>query len=408
VSIYPILAALKRHKTAVFLIVLQIALTLAIVANAFFTIGQTIEQMLRPTGVDEAGLIIVLQKLPPQAGENEAAIIEQLDSLQLTDLEAIRKLPDVQDVAASTSFPLLQGDDSGDLSIEPDHKGKIVYAAYYYGDSRLRQALGLHLIAGRDFFESEIKHGQGAPGSPVVIVSKPVADALFPDGDALGRSFYQDGKIATIVGIVERLETQSGSEPWAFNTVLEPLRADGYWPGYVVRARPGRTAEAIHAIKKALMEINPVRHMPLPWAGIQAFSDRRYNGMAEDRGMATLMGVVCVVLLSVTAAGIVGLTSFWVGQRTRQIGVRRALGARRVDILRYFQLENMLITAGGVILGTLLAFELNQWLMMHYEMARLPALPVGIGVVVLFVLGQLAVLVPAIRASHVPPVVATR
>jgi len=404
VSIYPILAALKRHKTAVFLIVLQIALTLAIVANAFFTIGQTIEQMLRPTGVDEAGLIIVLQKLPPQAGENEAAIIEQLDSLQLTDLEAIRKLPDVQDVAASTSFPLLHGD----LSIEPDHKGKIVYAAYYYGDSRLRQALGLHLVAGRDFFESEIKHGQGAPGSPVVIVSKPVADALFPDGDALGRSFYQDGKIATIVGIVERLETQSGSEPWAFNTVLEPLRADGYWPGYVVRARPGRTAEAIHAIKKALMEINPVRHMPLPWAGIQAFSDRRYNGMAEDRGMATLMGVVCVVLLSVTAAGIVGLTSFWVGQRTRQIGVRRALGARRVDILRYFQLENMLITAGGVILGTLLAFELNQWLMMHYEMARLPALSVGIGVVVLFVLGQLAVLVPAIRASHVPPVVATR
>ena len=124
--------------------------------------------------------------------------------------------------------------------------------------------------------------------------------------------------------------------------------------------------------------------------------------------MALLMSVICVILLCVTAAGIVGLTSFWVGQRYRQIGVRRALGARRIDIRRYFQIENLLIAGVGVVAGALFSFGLNEWLMTHYEMARLPAIYVAIGVLAMLALGQAAVLVPARRASDVPPVVATR
>jgi len=141
---------------------------------------------------------------------------------------------------------------------------------------------------------------------------------------------------------------------------------------------------------------------------VQSFSDIRAKAYRADRGMAILMGVVCLILLGVTAAGIVGLTSFWVGQRHRQIGVRRALGARRIDILRYFQIENLLIAGVGVVLGILLAIALNLWLMTHYEMERLPVLYVVAGVLVMLVIGQGAVFVPARRASHVPPVVATR
>ena len=120
------------------------------------------------------------------------------------------------------------------------------------------------------------------------------------------------------------------------------------------------------------------------------------------------MAVICVILLSVTAAGIVGLTSFWVGQRHRQIGVRRALGARKIDILRYFQIEILLIAGGGAVIGALCAVGLNGWLMKHYEMTHLPLVYVAIGVLAMLLLGQAAVLVPARRASNVPPVVATR
>ncbi|HEY6621088.1 MAG TPA: FtsX-like permease family protein [Steroidobacteraceae bacterium] len=389
---------------------LQIALTLAIVANAFSVIGHTIERMSRPTGIDEDRLIRIMGKFTAQAGGDDAAMIENIDALQRTDLETLRKLPDVQDVAASTTIPQLGGFDAGDISLDADRKGKVVRAAYYYGDEHLRATFGLHLIAGRDFVATEIQHGHAGPGSPVVIVSKPVADQLFPGGNALGQKVYQDGKPATIVGIVERLQipmSEDKNSSWVFNSVIEPLRADVLWAGYVARVRPNRTAEAIREIHKALFAVNPMRHMP-DGAGIHSFSEMRARHFGHERGIAVLMSVICVILLSVTGAGIVGLTSLWVGQRTRQIGVRRAIGARKIDILRYFQIENLLIAGGGAVVGSLFALGLSEWLMRHYEMMRLPPFYVGLGVVAMLVLGQGAVLAPARRASNVPPFVAAR
>jgi len=113
-------------------------------------------------------------------------------------------------------------------------------------------------------------------------------------------------------------------------------------------------------------------------------------------------------LLFVTALGIAGLANFWVQQRTRSIGIRRAIGATRSDILRYFQTENFLIVTGGIVLGGVLAVALNLLLMTHYELPRLPLWYLPIGALALWSLGQLAVLSPALRAARVPPVVATR
>ena len=120
-----------------------------------------------------------------------------------------------------------------------------------------------------------------------------------------------------------------------------------------------------------------------------------------------LLGVITALLL-VTALGIIGLTSFWVQQRRRQIGIRRAVGATRGDILRYFQIENFLIVSVGIVLGMLLAFALSLTLMKFYELPRLPLYYLPIGAVTLWLLGQLSVLGPALRAAAVPPVVATR
>jgi putative ABC transport system permease protein len=124
--------------------------------------------------------------------------------------------------------------------------------------------------------------------------------------------------------------------------------------------------------------------------------------------MAGMLVGVIVALLGVTALGIVGLASFWVAQRRKQIGVRRALGATRGDILRYFQTENFLIVTFGIVLGMVLAFGLNLVLMQKYELPRLPLWYLPAGAVALWLLGQLAVLAPALRAAAVPPVVATR
>ncbi|HKR77782.1 MAG TPA: FtsX-like permease family protein [Rhodanobacter sp.] len=410
--LHPILAALRRHKTGVALIALQIALTLAIVCNAIFIIGQRIARMDRPTGVAEAGLIRISQQWLDAPAGDDAAAVEQLDAMQRTDLALLRNLPDVQEAAASTSMPLQGMIWSGYLTLAPPSTGPNVQAAYYYGDEHLRSTLGLHLVAGRDFTAGEIQHHtiRSTVVSPVVIVSRPVADALFPQGDALGKTIYQDGKPATIIGIVQRLQTPTLSKwgsGWSYNSVLEPVRLDGATASYALRAKPGREQAAMREARKALLAADPMRLMPDSW-GIQPFSEIRAKVYRADRGMAMLMGAISLILLCVTAAGIVGLTSFWVGQRRKQIGVRRALGARKLDVLRHFLLENLFIAGMGTMLGLLLAIGLNIWLMQYYALDRLPMVYVLVGMATMLLLGQAAAYVPARRASRVPPVVATR
>jgi putative ABC transport system permease protein len=140
----------------------------------------------------------------------------------------------------------------------------------------------------------------------------------------------------------------------------------------------------------------------------KTYTDQRADYFADTRDMVWMLAMVCVVMLAVTALGIVGLTSFWVGQRRRQIGIRRAVGASCAQILRYFQTENFLLSTAGVLLGVVLGFAINIYLMQHYEVGRMPWYYLGCGAITLWLLGQCAVLGPALRAAAVPPVVATR
>jgi putative ABC transport system permease protein len=121
-----------------------------------------------------------------------------------------------------------------------------------------------------------------------------------------------------------------------------------------------------------------------------------------------MLVTVSVLLLLITCSGIVGMASLWVTQRRKQIGVRRALGARRIDILRYFITENFLITSSGVFGGVLLGVALNHLLVSQLEMARLPVGYLVGGAGVFWALGVLAVYGPAWRAASTSPALATR
>ena len=415
-TLHPILAALRKHKAGVVLISLQIALTLAIVCNAVFIIGQRIERVNRPTGLNESDLFLVSQQWVGAPSGDDPASVEKLDVMQREDLAALRNLPDVASVAPSNSIPLLNSTWSGSVSLKPREQlgGKDgTRTAYYFTDEQAMSTLGLRLVAGRAFTAADVQH-QGARDQrdrPVVIVTQALADKLFPQGNAVGKVMYSDGSNApsTIIGVVARLQTPSTNSwvsSFAWNSTLVPTRLDSNEARYVVRAKPGRLDAAMRAVPPALYAVNPMR--VLDDDSVKSFADIRASAYRADVGMAILMGVVCLILLCVTAAGIVGLTSFWVGQRHRQIGVRRALGARKVDILHYFQIENLLIAGAGVVLGVLMAVGLNMWLMAHYEMTRIPLPYVLTGVLAMLVIGQAAVFVPARRASNVPPVVATR
>ena len=407
-TLHPILAALRKHKAGVVLIALQIALTLAIVCNALFIIQQRLAHLSEPSGVDEANLFVVNNEW---AGQMSTA---QIDVQIQTDLAALRQLPSVRDAAPSSSYPLSGFGDDIPANLTPDQLQWTADPAMYASDEHLIDTLGLKLIAGRNFRADEIgRMGvRDFTAPPAVIVTKALADRLFPHGAALGKPIYlMSSTPSTIIGIVDRLQRQSvdtWTKAYAYQAMLWPTRPthpQGLF--YVVRARPGQLAAAMREAPKALYAQSRMRIID-PKNGLLSFAQVRQRIYDSDRGMAILMGIVSAVLLVITAAGIVGLTSFWVAQRRKQIGVRRALGARQRDILSYFMTENLLISLMGVVAGAVVAIALNLWMVTQFEMARLSLAYVAIGVLTLLALGQGAVLAPALRASRVPPVEATR
>lgn len=406
-QIKPILAALRRHKAGTVLIAMQIALTLAIVCNALFIIQQRVSHLSEPTGGDESNIFIIGNEW---VGKSSTA---QIDAKIREDVNVLRHVPGVRDVAPANSYPL-RGDGWDDgIRLSPDQKQDTTGSTVYFSDEHFIDTLGLKLIAGRNFRPEEVTamDMRDTLSVPVALVTKALADRLFPNGDAVGKTIYLIGGPTTIIGVVEMLQAQT-VEHWAadfaYRSLILPKHlAVSLGQYYIVRVQPGQLDAVMRAAPGALFKHNP-RRVINDKDGVISFAEVRKLAYERDRGMVLLMGVISVVLLAVTAAGIVGLTSFWVGQRRKQIGVRRALGATRRDILRYFMTENLLISCGGVLLGVVLAVVINLWLVTRFEMHHLSLVYLLTGVVILLLLGQGAVLAPAMRASRVPPVEATR
>lgn len=403
-QIKPILAALRRHRVATVLIVSQVALTLAILCNALFIVEQRVAYLSRPTGIDEAHVVVIHNQWIGAPGLREA------NAAMVRDLAVLRGLPGVTDAYADYSYPAagpvaqLLG-----VGLAPGQPKQTSWSESYYADEHMLSTLGLRLIEGRNFRADEIvplASGEASPSPSSVIITRDLADALFPQGGVLGRAIYLGDKPSTVVGVIANLQVPAvGTRSFAHRSILLPNRlASTSETYYLVRAKPGQLDAVIRVAAPALLAASRMRIVQ----DVQRFSDLRAEAYARDYGVARLMTLICVILLGATAAGIFGLTSFWVGQRRKQIGIRRAVGATRGDILRYFQTENFLIVGGGIVLGLLLAIALNLWLMQHYELPSLPLIYLPIGALALWLLGQLAVLGPALRAAAVPPVVATR
>ena len=399
----PIFSTLRRHRTAALLIVFEIALTCAIVCNAVFLIANRIERLRFGTGMADNELVVIGTRSIGHDANSAAGTRE--------DLAALRALPGVRSAAIVAGIPFGDQMTMSGVSMKPGQETPVLHAAMFEADVGLPSVLGLRMIAGRDFSADEIIDQADLEKSNYklagLIVTRAMAERLFPDGNAVGKSIYIFGDEPTrIVGEVERLivsHPDRGGQSDLYSVIL-PVRNTFNSGDYVLRTDPGQRQAVIKAAVAALERVDPHRVAQAH----RTFEDMRGEFYQADLSMAWLLAGVCVALLVVTAFGIVGLASFWVQQRTKMIGTRRALGATRGQILRYFQTENLLLTTAGIAVGMLGAFAINQWLMTQYELPRLPALYLPLGALVLWALGQVAVLAPARRAAALPPAHAMR
>ncbi|MBP6749082.1 MAG: ABC transporter permease [Xanthomonadaceae bacterium] len=401
-DIRPILSTLLRHKTAAALIVLEIALSCAIICNALFLITDRIGRIGRDSGLTENELVR-LQIGSLDDGDETARA--------RADMAALRAIPGVVHASSVNQIPYGGSSWNSGVRLTREQQDSNFNASTYLGDEQMLETFGLRLIAGRDFADDEYLEWEAMnkPGVniafPAAIVTRAFAENLYPGQNAIGKSFLVWGDNPTrIVGIVDhvlRPNDAGASNESGYSVFLPVQMSTGL---YVLRTAPERRADVMKTAIDTLNKLDANRLIN----DQDLVSDMRRDFYGRDRAVAWLLAIVCAALLTITAFGIGGLVSFWVQQRTKQIGVRRALGATRGQILRYFQIENFLLATIGIALGMLGAYGLNQLLMSHYELPRLPLVYLPVGAAALWLLGQVAVFGPARRAAAVPPAIATR
>lgn len=401
-DIGPIFRALTRNKLGAILIALQIALTLAIVTNAAYIIQERAGNIARPSGLDEANTAFFITNL----------FDSNVDQQQLyrDDLEALRAIPGVVAAAPSQSIPVSGSGWGESLYSNPEaQSNESINFGNFSVDEHGLETFGLELVAGRNFRPEEIqvRSFDNLSDPEVLIISQALANELFPDGDALDKTVWDEPngeKPMRIIGIYDHMQNAWPTSQNVNNTALWPaLSLFGGEMMYVIRSEPGSLDRVMAAAEEYLSK-NRSRIVDV----VRSFPEQKQRTYSGDIAMVKLLTGVIVVLTGVTGLGIVGLAWFSVTQRRKQIGTRRALGASRLDIVRYFMVENWLITSLGLTLGLLGSVGLNWFLDTQYEVGRIPLWYLPVGMLALWALGQLAVLLPARRAANIPPALATR
>jgi putative ABC transport system permease protein len=323
------------------------------------------------------------------------------------DLALLRSLPGVVDATAINAIPLSGGGSSTMYYTEPGEKGRESPGNYFEVDEHGLDTLGLSVVEGRNFDAGVVRKVERNSSAfvPELILTRAVAAELFPGEPALGKTVYDGlGQPARVVGIVDHMHGAWPTWEKYDHVVLHPVVPSDDMAMYLVRARPGERDATMRLAEERLGALDNGR-IVTKVRSLEIIAARTF---ADDRAMAVYMTVVIVLLVAIAALGVFGLAAFNVGTRTKQIGTRRAVGARRRDIVRYFLVENWLVTTTGVVTGCLLALLLGYWLSTTFELPRLKLYYLVIGVIALWTVGLVAALVPARRAAKISPAVATR
>jgi putative ABC transport system permease protein len=397
----PIFRSLLRNRARVVLIVAEVALTLAIVANCMSLILDTRSKLARESGFDDEH-IVAIHSAPFAEDLREQKVLDQLVD---SDLRTLRALPGVRAASISTLEPWSS---SGSITSirAAGTRGEPLRTQFYSVDPSIFDTLGIRLVQGRSFTQDEYEHGAAATPSDVlpVVISKTVADRLFPDGKAVGKqlAYSDDSQRLAVVGLIDRVYNPLGNAP--DRLMLTPARTVGFDYGslYLVRTKadPG---PLVKEMEKSLLGVEKGRLLRL-----RTLVEERAEFHGRDRLLVASLNGVMALLVLVTSLGIVGLTSFSVAERRRQIGTRRALGADKASIVRHFLLENWMVTSCGVVLGVALAYGLNFGMVTWVSGARLSLPVIAAGAAGLWLIGIASALGPALRGAQVPPAIATR
>ena len=319
-------------------------------------------------------------------------------------LERVRAMPGVEAASLASPLPLsgriigtavaIEGVDP-DAGAVPVNLGAI--APQYF------TTLGVPLVGGRDFSTTD------GPGAPLVtIINETLARRLWPDQDPLGRRlrlYGRDEPVREVIGVAKDGKYDELTEsPRGFLFLPERQRADLSDIALVVKTS-GDPRPLAAALSTAVHELDAT----LPIFRLETLDQALRNRLDKERGASSLLGVFGTLALLLAALGLYGVMAYAVSQRTREIGIRVALGARQSDVLKQFVGEGVRLAAVGVVVGLALSVGLTRVIVRFlYGVTATDAATFAAGALLLCVVAVIASWFPARRAARVDPMVALR
>ena len=386
-----IISAWSKQKYTVAILILQVAITFAATSNALYIAVDRYQLLEKPSGLDETNTFALTSSGFGESFDPKSSIEE--------DLLFLRELPYVVDVVKTNSFPFSNGGQWFYLQLEPGENKNRIQAASYKLDEHGISAFGLNLIAGKNFEDTDVlwqEESDSTFPSPAIITTSTAKNLFNTENweEVLGKTIFVEASHPVIItGVIETLQA-----PWVDwipteNAFISPVIVPQNSSRYVIRTQEGELQSSIPKIEQALALRNKERVI----RNIVTISSARNDVYGPDIAAMTVLLTVIAVLILVAAMGITGLTSFNIIKRRKQIGIRRALGATKLDIVYYFVLENALQMSIAIILGIALAISLNVVLVTHYGFAKLPYIYLLYATLVIYLLGLLATLKPALK-----------
>jgi putative ABC transport system permease protein len=333
----------------------------------------------------------------------------QVQAFYSETLERVRAIPGVQSAGAVLSLPVNAGINGTfafsieGLVVETGEQGPL--AGYQIATPDYFQTIGIPLIRGRLFQDSD-----DAEAPSVAVINEALAEVYWRGEDPVGKRITwgdadgEDAEWVTIVGIVGNTRHNGLDEAPREETYRHYLQASLPFMTLVVRSDL-EVGALTTAVRRAVMEVDPEQ----PLSNVQTMEQVVFDSLGSRRFNMFLLAVFAAAALVLAAVGLYGVLSFSVAQRSNEIGIRMALGARTTNVIRQVIRQGFGMAAIGVVIGTAGALALTRLMssMIHGVSATDPTTFV-LGIVLLTTIALLASTIPAVRASRVDPVQALR
>jgi len=401
-NIKALFKSLLLRKFTTGLLILQLAITLGLLVNSSILAFDTKGKISQTTGLDNDNILIMSTQ--PTSGSYRD--LDYFRSIVNQDIVKLNQLPGVNSVSVTNQLPIAtQGMSSNIYDLdnpEQDKTDKYLQSVQYIlTQENLADAMGFIILEGR-FLNKDDQLDFGSEQKRNIVITESLKRALYGNESAIGQETNNGFIVGVIKDIILDPTLPSDKQYGMFvNTVMEYIFTGRF---YVLNIDPHQMASVRSQVSETILAVQAERDIFRVFT-MQEHLNRFYR---DDKGLADLFLLLCGLMLFITAISSYAYSQFHVSRQQRFIGIRRALGARKKDILLYVLTENWFVYSIGCLLGCIVVFGFNILLSQYISLSKPDIALFLLAVGVIFISGTVATWLPAVRTSNIPPVIATK